>query len=182
MYLFRTASLALFLALPASALADHGTCPGTGPLEVQAKMTAVIVNGLYYDIKGPADRQAFAAILSDCGATEAETQFERWRNARIATNATAYARVAVDSPLLLRSHPRGLPAGGHNKGLRRQGTKEEKEHRQVAELSQVMGRGQEGRRGDRTDNRRRPLLHRLRPPNKLQQPPRAPEPTRLVRP
>jgi len=119
MTILRSSALALFLALPASAMAHHNACPWGGPLQVHAKMTFVTVNGLTYDIVGPQDRAYFSSILADCGATEAAIHFDRWRNARIATNATAVGGVVVDNRVFIGSLAGGIAAGIHKKDFRR---------------------------------------------------------------
>lgn len=119
MTILRSAALALLFALPATALADHGVCPWSGPLQVDAKMTWVSVNGLLYDVQGPRDRDYFAGILQDCGATEAAIHFARWRNARIATNATAVGGVVVDDRIFLGTLAGGLAAGAHKRDFRK---------------------------------------------------------------
>ncbi len=118
MSVLRSLSFAMFLALPTAAMAQDA-CPWSGELQVQTKMTSVVVNGLYYDVQGPQSRRFFSQVLADCGATEAAIHFDRWRNARIATNATAVGGVVVDNRIFLGSIAGGVAAGVHKRDFRR---------------------------------------------------------------
>jgi len=110
--------IAALLSLSSPALA-HEACPWTGPLVVDAKISSVSVQGVHYDVLGPQDRRYFADLLAACGATEAAIHFDRWRNARVVTNATAVGGVVVDNRVFAGSLAGGIAAGIHKRKFRR---------------------------------------------------------------
>ena len=117
MFYIRGAAVAALMSLSVSAFGQ--SCPWSGPVQVKAKISSVTVNGIYYDVQGPNDRRTFSDILANCGATEAAIHFDRWRNARIATNATAVGGVAVDNRIFAGSLAGGIAAGVHKRDFRR---------------------------------------------------------------
>jgi len=83
------AAFALTLTAPAAA-----SCPlADGPRDVSATMSTVTIDGTTFDVQGDYARHQFLDTLHACNETQAALYFDRWRNARLATNATGVAGI-----------------------------------------------------------------------------------------
>jgi len=88
----------LFFAALLSATTAHASepCPlQDDAREIEATMSKVVIDGQTFNVRGKASRAEFREMLYSCGELEAARHFESWRDARIATNASAVGGVFV---------------------------------------------------------------------------------------
>mgnify|MGYP001582526746 CR=1 FL=1 len=79
----------------------HAGCKLGHIKDVTSTMTTVTINGAVHNVRGTANRKAFAAQLDACGKDDAADAFNAWRQARRGVNASAAIGLTVLWPALI---------------------------------------------------------------------------------